>query len=53
MIAFDDLGKYSELDTNINHLINSIQLVQSSMNNLINNELTLALSVQNLNDSVQ
>lgn len=52
MISFDDFNDSSGAENIINHLINSIQLVQSSMNNLINNELTLALSVQNLNDSV-
>lgn len=52
MISFDDFDDSSGTDNMINRLINSIQLVQSSMNNLINNELTLALSVQNLNDSV-
>lgn len=52
MIFFDDFNDSSGTENIINHLINSIQLVQSSMNNLIMNELTLALSVQNLNDSV-
>lgn len=52
MIAFDDIGGGASSDVFINHLINSIQLVQSSMNTLIMNEFTLGISVHNLSNSV-